>query len=257
VVLTGGDSSHYDLAGEGAVPTISYLLSGVNLNGERSYVVAPPSLHPCRREYQWALAPQIAGPARPTEWPPWEPIRHRGPFLRGDAAPTWAEVVPEGERNEPYIAWRLARDLLARGLGKGKILMELRLHNAARCQPPLLRRGFASLLKALLRILGSGAQGGANQQNPRVTARPARQCPTPLPIGPPLPMDIRLQCPPRPCAWSRATWGGPHPYGQASRQGPPIGGVPSPLAPKAGQGNKQYGRGGSGILLEIIRGFQG
>ncbi len=51
---TGGGGRHYYFATRGLlIPKLPALLPGVDLQGEASYVVAPPSIHPSGRAYRW------------------------------------------------------------------------------------------------------------------------------------------------------------------------------------------------------------
>jgi len=47
----------------------------------------------------------------------------------------WAEVIPEGRRHDTLVS--LAGELRARRFSPEKLLSELEMHNAQRCQPPL------------------------------------------------------------------------------------------------------------------------
>jgi hypothetical protein len=74
-VLTGGGGEHYylGLIGE-RVPKIPSLLPGVDLQGEGSYVVAPPSVHPSGVAYRWVEGCQLGDLPRPG-LPSWLRIR--------------------------------------------------------------------------------------------------------------------------------------------------------------------------------------
>ena len=51
---TGGGGVHFYFKHPGGdIPTIPSLAPGIDLKAEGSYVVAPPSLHPSGRKYQW------------------------------------------------------------------------------------------------------------------------------------------------------------------------------------------------------------
>jgi len=54
-VETGGGGRHYYFAAPPAMPTpkVSALIPGVDLQGEASYVVAPPTIHPSGQRYRW------------------------------------------------------------------------------------------------------------------------------------------------------------------------------------------------------------
>jgi hypothetical protein len=65
-VLTGGGGEHYylGLIGE-RVPKIPGLLPGVDLQGEGSYAVAPPSVHPSGVAYRWMQGCELGAVALP------------------------------------------------------------------------------------------------------------------------------------------------------------------------------------------------
>ncbi len=60
--LTGGGGHHHFFALNGEhVPKIAGLLPGVDLQGEGSYVVAPPSVHPNGSRYVWIEGRELGG----------------------------------------------------------------------------------------------------------------------------------------------------------------------------------------------------
>lgn len=108
---------------------------GIDTRGLGGYVLAPPSVHPCGRRYEWsvdsastfAAAPEwllaaITEPAGSTATPPIE----------------WRELVKgvaQGARD--CSATRLAGYLLRRQVDPQVALALLQDWNAARCTPPL------------------------------------------------------------------------------------------------------------------------
>jgi putative DNA primase/helicase len=129
--LTGGGGCHYYLSlPPGAAIRSRRLLPGVELKAEGGYVVAPPSLHPSGRRYEWELghAPDEL-PLSPL--PPWllsEPERRRGWEWHG-------EPIPEGQRHNHLLS--LAGRLRADGLSEEAIEAALAAENERRCAPPL------------------------------------------------------------------------------------------------------------------------
>jgi putative DNA primase/helicase len=103
---------------------------GLDVKASGGYVVAPPSLGPNGRAYEWIISPQeeLADP------PGWlmdllERERPKG------SAPPVGERIPPGKRNDVLAS--LAGTMRRRGMGEGEILAALQVANEQRCQPPL------------------------------------------------------------------------------------------------------------------------
>jgi hypothetical protein len=84
-----------------AVPSIVGVADGVDIRAEGGYVVAPPSVHPSGRCYQWVIPPRGLDPfgAEPAPPPAWlmELIsKHRA---RSGTLARIVQGVPEGQRN--------------------------------------------------------------------------------------------------------------------------------------------------------------
>ena len=117
------------------------LLNGVDLRGDDSYIVAPPSIHPKGVMYRWLTSPFDV----PVEDPPsWlidlikedNKRKLRADIYTGDRIDPKKvlEGVPEGMRNETLF--RYACSLRARGVAREEALA-LVLQAAENCQPPL------------------------------------------------------------------------------------------------------------------------
>jgi len=100
------------------------LLPGLDVRGDRGYVVAPPSVHETGHVYRWA----DDGPREPAPLP--EPLLK---LLHGPVDEPG--VVREGGRND--VLARLAGKLLARGDHVDLVLAQCLAENAARFVPPL------------------------------------------------------------------------------------------------------------------------
>jgi hypothetical protein len=117
------------------------LVPGVDLRGERGYVVAPPSRHVSGSRYQWRVT--LAVPL--AALPPWvlkkmaEPRTHALREQRHnntDPTPDSADsVIPEGRRNDTL--WRLGRKLRFKGWSPESIATKLHKVNREQCRPPL------------------------------------------------------------------------------------------------------------------------
>lgn len=109
------------------------LYEGIDIRGEGGYVLAPPSIHPNGRTYEWEQEPGeyeivqvnnlavefLLGPA---------PEKKRQNFQMPD-------TIPEGERTSAMI--RLIGSLKAKDLGSEAIRAAVEKENESRCIPPL------------------------------------------------------------------------------------------------------------------------
>ena len=43
-------------------------MPGLDFRGDGGYIVAPPSIHPSGRQYEWAIDPQMVQPVPVPEW---------------------------------------------------------------------------------------------------------------------------------------------------------------------------------------------
>jgi hypothetical protein len=74
------------------------LASGLDLKAEGGYVVAPPSVHPTGKSYQWVIPPIEAEPSPPPAWILELLRKHRARHKAASLAEI-AHGVPEGQRN--------------------------------------------------------------------------------------------------------------------------------------------------------------
>jgi len=144
--LTGGGGIHYLFAAPSGRPVQknnngAALGPGLDLQGERSLIVAAPSLHASGAHYKWAdgcapwereLAPLPAWVLALVDAAAQQ--KRVGKAPRGVA--TLPDVILEGARDETLFLW--ASYLRGQqGLEEDEILARLRKENAARCKPPL------------------------------------------------------------------------------------------------------------------------
>jgi putative DNA primase/helicase len=104
---------------------------GLDVKASGGYVVAPPSVGPNGRLYEWLVSPKEAKFADP---PPWllrllERERPKGP------AASIGARIPPGERNKVLAS--LGGTMRRRGMGEAEILAALRVANEQRCEPAL------------------------------------------------------------------------------------------------------------------------
>src|SRR5215218_2400826 len=107
--------------------------SGLDVKASGGYVVAPPSVGPNGRAYEWIISPEEAELTDPPEWlmSLLERKRPKGP------APKVGERIPSGQRN--IALTRLAGTMRRPGMSETAILAALLEENERRCQPPLPR----------------------------------------------------------------------------------------------------------------------
>lgn len=114
-----------------AVRTGIRVAPGLDVKAAGGYVVAPPSVGPTGKAYEWIIGPQEAKPVEPPEWLMQliEQPRRNGP------AGAVGERIPSGQRNKTLTS--LAGTMRRRGMSEAEILAALRVANEGRCDPPL------------------------------------------------------------------------------------------------------------------------
>jgi hypothetical protein len=142
-VRSGKGTHHYFKHPGGRFPNRVGLVPGLDVRGDGGYVVAPPSIHPTGRQYEWApfLSPWEVPP---DELPPWvlEGCRGNGSgstgLVKAKNPPGWQyealRGVSEGQRNQTTA--QLAGNYIRRRLSDEEILLLLRGWNQQN-RPPL------------------------------------------------------------------------------------------------------------------------
>ena len=135
--LTGGGGRHIYLATPAGVEvrnSASALAPGIDVRGEGGYVVAPPSVHPSGRPYQWEASSrpgEVDVQPAPDAWLAAIAKRPKLRMIPGAKG----EPFPEGKRNDSL--YRRACSMRASGFDRDAILAAILSENDARCVPPL------------------------------------------------------------------------------------------------------------------------
>lgn len=108
------------------------LLEGVDIRSDDGYIVAPPSVHPNGRSYEWEYDPEEYEIADADETVLKLLAVGKKATLDKFTAP---DKIPDGKRNDTI--YKLACSLQSRGLGDGSILAACQAENATKCDPPL------------------------------------------------------------------------------------------------------------------------
>ena len=146
MVRTAGGGLHlYFKHPEQHVRTGIRVAPGLDVKASGGYVVAPPSVGPNGRAYEWIISPEEAELADPPEWlmSLLERKRPKG------AAPKVGERIPSGQRN--IALTRLAGTMRRPGMSETAILAALLEENERRCQPPLPRAEVEKIATSIAR----------------------------------------------------------------------------------------------------------
>lgn len=131
--ITGRGGYHLFYRDTAAWKSRIALYEGVDIRGEGGYIVAPPSIHPNGRRYEWEQDPELYDIAsvdgRVTEFlaPALESWKQQG-FQTPDE-------IPEGARTSTLV--KLVCSQQAKGLSDEAIRAAVRAENEAKCSPPL------------------------------------------------------------------------------------------------------------------------
>lgn len=150
-VISGGGGRHiyFSMPATGIIPSsASKIAKGVDIRGDGGYIVAPPSIHPSGKRYEWSVdSSDDFIPA-----PEWllTLVKDDAPKQGNRGSVDWVSIlkgVTEGSRNACLA--QLAGKLLGHRLDPKIALYFLAAWNEARCNPPLphdeLYRTFVSI----------------------------------------------------------------------------------------------------------------
>jgi hypothetical protein len=152
---TGGGGRHLYFVHPGGVAHNRVgIAPGIDFRGDGGCIIAPPSVHPSGRRYQWvprrspqamelaALPPWLLRFVRPSGSRAGHPLEHWRHLVR--------EGVEEGSRNATLAS--LAGHLLRQGVDPQVALELLLAWNRIRCRPPLADNEVAQVVDSITRI---------------------------------------------------------------------------------------------------------
>ena len=137
--ITGRGGYHYFYRVNRETKNRAGLYEGVDVRGDGGYIVAPPSIHPNGRAYEWEQGPEDT-PLAEADGRVWAFLAGGDKSQRAEGqgcgqsfeAP---EQIPEGQRVQTLV--RLLCSQQAKGLSDGAIRAAVRAENEAKCVPPL------------------------------------------------------------------------------------------------------------------------
>jgi len=179
--ITGGGGRHILFHHPGGRVRCSKPGPGVDVKADGGYIVAPPSLHPSGRRYEFSSRP---GDVPVAECPAWLLERLREDRPRG-AEPVVQGPIPEGRRNSTLT--RIAGALRRQGLDEAGIRAALGGVNRERCSPPLSEAEVARIAASIARYPAGGGDeppwpdlGPLPPERPEAPALPAEMVPEAL-----------------------------------------------------------------------------
>jgi replicative DNA helicase len=129
---SGGEHIFFRHPGIEIRNSASKLGQGLDIRGDGGYVVAPPSLHPNGKRYEWVVKPSQTPLA---DMPAWmiELLQERQAMSQQPIIPEGA--FTSGSRNDTLT--KLAGAMRRKGMSKDAMFAALQVTNLEKCQPPL------------------------------------------------------------------------------------------------------------------------
>jgi putative DNA primase/helicase len=150
VRTTSGGLHLYFKHPEHPVRTGIRVAPGLDVKASGGYVVAPPSLGPNGKRYEWIVPREEAELADPPEWLMRLLDRQ---LSKGPAGPV-GERIPSGQRNKVLAS--IAGTMRRRGMGEAEILAALQATNEQRCEPLLEAEEVAKIAASVARYEPAG-----------------------------------------------------------------------------------------------------
>ena len=147
--ITGSGGTHMLYRARREVrPSVNQELA-VDVRGDGSYIVAPPSVHPNGRRYEWEMPPDEMPPADyegVAAFVDWVRPKGQGP---GERLSVPEEIVTGGRNNMLY---KLGCSLRAKRTDAAQIADAVHGANARRCNPPLPRDEVDKIVESVLAL---------------------------------------------------------------------------------------------------------
>lgn len=105
---------------------------GIDIRGDGGYVVAPPSIHPNGKRYEWVVLPSQTPLA---DMPEWMIVLLQEKQETVNEKPVYTEgMIPDGQRHDIFV--RLAGSMRRKGFSAEAIYQALLVENQTRCVTP-------------------------------------------------------------------------------------------------------------------------
>lgn len=136
--MTGGGGRHIIFAHPGIEigNTKGDPADGLDIRGDGGYIVAPPSVHPSGKRYEWEPS-SLPSKTELAKMPVWlvEMLTHKNNGNGHKPTEPIGETISEGGRNVTLAS--LAGSMRRRGMGFDAIYAALQVENGQKCRPPL------------------------------------------------------------------------------------------------------------------------
>lgn len=152
--ITGRGGCHLLYYTDRKVACSSEEAKAVDIRGDGGYIVAPPSVHPNGRLYEWEQAPDEFVMERADERV-YKFIDFVRPKKKETESFSVPEMIPEGNRDNTIF--KLACSLQSKGLSDEAILAAAMAENETRCVPPLDEKEVRQKVESALKYQKSTA----------------------------------------------------------------------------------------------------
>ncbi len=133
IAITGRGGYHYFYRCTARVNNRTGLYEGIDIRGDGGYIVAPPSIHPNGRVYEWEQDPLLCPLAEANDTV--HDFLFSAPESRDKQPLEMPEQIPDGERTNAMV--KLVCSQQAKGLSDEAIKAAVRAENTVKCVPPL------------------------------------------------------------------------------------------------------------------------
>ena len=154
--ITGRGGYHLFFFSDKTYQNRAGLLDGIDVRGEGGYIIAPPSLHPNGRRYQWEISPEDGIPMAAVDETvdkllTWKLDKAAGESGSRDPDRVRFELpatIPSGQRND--MLFRYACSLQAKGIPNDAIYDYVNIANQNRCDPPVDMEEVATIVSSAI-----------------------------------------------------------------------------------------------------------